>query len=99
MQTPENAGNDGPDGETHSVTQLQDGQGARQSRGARRPAPAGQLSPNLDEGRRARMNTPIACANMEPFHRLLLRRSLGSYGAGHRDVDKTKCIGLILTTI
>src|SRR5271166_3050718 len=90
------AGEERPDGKKHPVAQLKDGQGARQRRGARRPAPPGQTTPNLDERRRARENTPIACANMEPFHRLLLGHSLRSYGASGRDVDKTKRIGLIL---
>ena len=76
------AGDERPDGKKRPIAQLQDGQGARQRCGARRPAPFGQSTPDLDECCGARDNAPVACANMDPPHRLPPGYSFRSCGAG-----------------
>jgi hypothetical protein len=96
---PKEAREEWSDRKKNLVAQLQGNHGSRQGRGSRCPAPSGQKSPNLDECRRAGENTPVACANMETLHCSLLGNSFRQYGAGIRDVDKTKSTDLIFPTI
>ena len=99
QNSPEEMGDERANRKKNSVAPLQGSQGSRQRRGTRCPAPSGQTCPNFDECGRARKNPPIACANMEALHCALLGNSFRRYGAGFRNVDKTKSAVLILALI
>jgi hypothetical protein len=87
------------DRQKHPVAHLKDGQRARHRRNPRSPAPMREPCPNFDECRRARENTTIARANMEPRHHLLLAHSCRCCRVRLRDIDKAKIAGLIFASV
>ena len=88
-----------PDGEKQPVAQLQHGQRPGQRRGARRPAPARQARPDLDEGGRTGAKPAVAGADMEPPQCLWPRHAGGQLGVRPGDVDEAERAGSVLAAI